>query len=110
MFFNKIHGKIFDVKFTPAEQKALDAAIIKQILEDHRKFQIDHDAAILEMLHVHFGFWSERLHRAWLLFYDVQKQLEEHYEMPKEGGWLCRKNLLKIGVDIEKWYAEKVEK
>ena len=110
MFFKRIGGKPFDVQFNKAEQRVLDEAINKQILENDRQFSIDNDSAILEMLHVHFGFGRKRLKKAWKLFYAEHKKLREYYDMPPEdGGWLCRQRLLRIGVDVEQWYKEEQE-
>lgn len=110
MFFKRIGGKPFDVQFNKAEQKVIDEKIFEQILEKDLQFSIDNDSAILEMLHVHFGFGPKRLKKAWKLFYAEHKKLREHYEMsPEDGGWLCRQQLLKIGVDVEQWYKEEQE-
>ena len=110
MFFKRIGGKPFDVQFNKAEQKVIDEKIFEQILEKDLQFSIDNDSAILDMLHVHFGFGPKRLKKAWKLFYAEHKKLREHYEMsPEDGGWLCRQQLLKIGVDVEQWYKEEQE-
>ena len=110
MLFKRNGGKPFGIVLNRAEQKVLDEEINKQILEHDLQFQIDNDSAILEMLHVHFGFGKKRLRKAWKLFYAEHKKLREHYEMtPEDGGWLCRQRLLKIGVDVEAWYKEEQE-
>lgn len=109
MFFKRAGGKPFGVTLNKAEQKVLDAEISKQILENDLQFQMDNDSAILEMLHVHFGFGKKRLKKAWKLFYAEHKKLREYYQMPDDGGWLCRQRLLKIGVDLEQWYKEEQE-
>ena len=110
MLFKRNGGKPFGIVLNRAEQKVLDEEINKQILEHDLQFQIDNDSAILEMLHVHFGFGPKRLKKAWKLFYAEHKKLREHYEMaPEDGGWLCRQRLLKIGVDVEQWYKEEQE-
>ena len=110
MIFKRVGSKPFGVQFSKAEQKVLDAEIKKQILEHDLQFQMDNDSAILEMLHVHFGFGKDRLKKAWKLFYAEHNKLREHYEMtPEDGGWLCRQRLLEIGVDLEQWYKEEQE-
>lgn len=110
MLFKRNGGKPFGIVLNRAEQKVLDEEINKQILEHDLQFQIDNDSAILEMLHVHFGFGPKRLKKAGKLFYAEHKKLREHYEMaPEDGGWLCRQRLLKIGVDVEQWYKEEQE-
>ena len=110
MNFKRVGGKPFGVQLNKAEQKVLNEAINQQILENDLQFQMDNDSAILEMLHVHFGFGKKRLKKAWKLFYAEHKKLREHYEMnPEDGGWLCRQRLLTIGVDLEQWYKEEQE-
>ena len=109
MNFKRAFGKAFGVQLNKAEQKILNDEIRKQILENDLQFQIDNDSAILEMLRVHFGFGKKRLKRAWLLFYAEHKKLRDYYEMPEDGGWLCRKSLLEHGVDLEAWYREQEE-
>lgn len=110
MNFKRIGGKPFGIQLNKAEQKVLDEEINRQILENDLQFSIDNDSAILEMLHVHFGFGKKRLKKAWKLFFAEHKRLREYYQMePEDGGWLCRQRLLKIGVDVEAWYKEEQE-
>lgn len=107
MYFKKALGKIFGVQFTKAEQRALDEAIGKQIVENDKQFSIDNDSSILWMLHEQFGFGPVRLKRAWKSFYVENKKLRARYEMgAQDGGWLCRQKLLGIGCDVEQWYRE----
>lgn len=110
MNFKRIGGKPFGIQLNKAEQKVLDEEINRQILENDLQFSIDNDSAILEMLHVHFGFGKKRLKKAWKLFFAEHKKLREYYQMePEDGGRLCRQRLLKIGVDVEAWYKEEQE-
>lgn len=110
MNFKRIGSKPFGIQLNKAEQKVLDEEINRQILENDLQFSIDNDSAILEMLHVHFGFGKKRLKKAWKLFFAEHKKLREYYQMePEDGGWLCRQRLLKIGVDVEAWYKEEQE-
>ena len=50
MIFKKHKGQIYDVELSPKEQKALDALINQQILEQHRQFSDDFDYMILSVL------------------------------------------------------------
>lgn len=110
MNFKRIGSKPFGIQLNKAEQKVLDEEINRQILENDLQFSIDNDSAILEMLHVHFGFGKKRLKKAWKLFFAEHKKLRDYYQMePEDGGWLCRQRLLKIGVDVEAWYKEEQE-
>ena len=61
MNFKRVGSKPFGVQLNKAEQKVLNDAINQQILENDLQFQMDNDSAILEMLHIHFGFGKKRL-------------------------------------------------
>lgn len=93
------------------EEKLMNDAIREQILEMETQFSNDHDAAMLWALHLEFGFGKKRLKRFHKRFYQLHKQLIEHYESNKMGdiGFVCRKNLLTIDVDIAAWNAEPME-
>lgn len=107
MFFKKAGSRIFGVQLNKAEQKVLDAEIMKQILERDRQFEMDKDSSMLLMLHDEFGFGPKRLYRAWKMLFESNKKLREHYEMgPEDGGWLCRQRLKELGVDLERWYKD----
>ena len=76
---------------------------IKDIME---RFYTDLDAIILWALHEHFGFGVERLHRFYLAFAQIYKDLRDFYEMGSDTPWVCRKKLEDIGVDLEAWQKE----
>ena len=111
MVFKKVSGKICGVALDAREQKAMDEEIRKTVSQQAREYEQDSEAAILWMLHVHFGFGAKRLKKAWQLFYVEQQKLREYYELPKEDGpWLCREKLRTVcGVDLEQWYREEEE-
>ena len=107
MIFKKALGCITGVQFSKAEQKALDAEIARQCVEMDRQWELDRDSSILWMLHEQFGFGRKNLFKAWKLMYADSKKLQEYYEMgPDDGGWLCRRQLKAIGVDLEEWYKD----
>lgn len=106
MYFKQAAGRIFGVALSRKEEEALNREIEKQILTRSRQHEIETDSAILWMLHEHFGFGAQRLRRAWKLFYEQARALEEYYEMPSDGGWICQKKLEEIGCDVEQWYLE----
>ncbi len=105
MYFNKIGGKIRNVKFTPDEQKALDEEIQRQLLESAKKFELDNACSILWTLYRHFGFREERLKKVMEFMIGMNREMEQHYEMDKgDGTWLCRRKLEDAGYDVEGWY------
>lgn len=96
---------------TAKEEKLMTEAIIEQILEKETQFSDDHDAAMLWAVHLTFGHGKKRLKRLHKQFYQLHKLLIEHYESDKMGdiGFVCRENLLKIGVDVAAWNREPME-
>ena len=94
-------------QMTKAQQKAMNDEINRQILENDTAFSMDNDANVLWTLHVCFGFGKKRLRRFWEACFAEHRRLREFYEMgPEDDGWLYRRKLKEIGVDIEEWYKE----
>lgn len=91
---------------TKAEEKAMMDEINRQMLAAHDRFVVDFDAAILYTLHARFGFGKKRLREFFEAFFEVNRQLVEHYEMPGDTLWLCNQKLLEIGVDVKQWSEE----
>jgi len=92
---------------TNAQRKAMDAEIRKRVLEVDEEWSIDADAVVLWTLHVCFGFGQKRLRRFWEACLKEHKRLREYYELPPEdSGWLYRRKLQEIGVDVKGWYKE----
>ena len=107
MTYNRIGGKIYNVKFNDKEKAAIDAEVGKQVVKAFREFEIENDAAVLQMLHQEFGFGKDRLFKAWKKMYADQQKLCDRYEFSRaDGGWLSVKYLKEIGVDLEEWYQE----
>lgn len=107
MYFNRIGKKIRNVKFTDAEQAALNEEIQRQVVEQERKYEVEECAGVLWVLKSEFGFSGPKLKRAMLLILEHRRELERHYEMDKgDGGWLALRKLRDCGVDVEAWYNE----
>lgn len=105
MQFKRFGSKIFGVQLNKAEQKAMDAEINRQILEHDESFAMDNDAAILWTLHVCFGFGEKRLKKFWDCCFKEHQRLRDYYQLePEDDGWLYRRKLKEIGVDIEALY------
>lgn len=89
------------------QKKAMDDEITRQILEQDEEFQIDDAATTLWALHLALGLGAKRLRRVWETIHREHRRLREFYEMsPDDVGWLCRRKLKEIGVDIEEWFKE----
>lgn len=90
-----------------AQRKAMNDEINRQILEHDEAFSMDADATVLWTLHKCFGFGKKRLKRFWDYCFREHKRLRDYYELPSEDdGWLYKRLLKDIGVDIEEWYRK----
>lgn len=90
-------------QLTYIQQKAADKEIKRLLIEQYESSLHDLDAVILYTLHTRFGFGKKRLMQFWEAFGEEYDKLRHHYEMPEDGPWLCRQQLMKIGVDVDKW-------
>lgn len=109
MTFQKLNGKIYKVELSPKEQKAMDAEINRQIIEKHLEFTDDFDYMVMRILHKHFGFGITRLKRFYDVFSDENDELVRHYETPDAGAYIARRDMNKLGCNIEKWNSERGE-
>ena len=109
MTFKRFNGKIFGVKLTPKEQKAMDEEINRQLIARHREFTDDFDYMIMRILHNQFGFGPTRLRRFYDAFIEDNDNLIKHYEMPDAGVYIARKEMNSIGVNVEQWNSERSE-
>ena len=107
MQVKKAGSKVFGAVLTAAERKAMEMEINRQIVEADRRYTDDIDAVVLHTMRVHLGFGKKRLRR----FYDAlsteHDRLIQHYQMPNDYPWLCKRDLKCIGVDIEAWNRER---
>lgn len=109
MIFHKFNGQIFKVELTTKEQKALDEESRRYILAKHSEFADDVDYMIMSILHNHFDFDLSDLRRFYDAFHAENDELVEHYEMPDAGVYIARREMNKIGCNIEKWNQERGE-
>lgn len=107
MYFNKIKGRIHNVKLSDAEQKALDEEIQRQLIAGSEKYSLENYSGILWALHEEFGFGANKLKRVMQLILENERELEEYYQLNKgDGGWVALKKLKDCGYDVESWYKE----
>lgn len=109
MRFHKCNGQIYKVELTPKEQKALDEESRRYILAKHSEFADDVDYMIMSILYNHFDFDLSDLRRFYDAFHAENDELVEHYEMPDAGVYIARREMNKIGCNIEKWNRERGE-
>ena len=98
----------------PETKKTIEIEVTRMVREESQRqikdimerFYNDLDAIILWALHEHFGFGAERLHRFYLAFTAIYKDLRDFYEMGSDTPYVCKVKLRDIGVDLEAWQKE----
>lgn len=104
---SRIRGGKPPGELSAEQRRAMRAEIKRQVAEQMRLAEMDQEAAILWMLHEVFGFGKKRLEKAWRLMYEETKKLREWYVLdPDDDGWISKRKLKEIGVDLEQWYKE----
>lgn len=105
MYVLKHKGKVFGARLTSDEQKALEIEAKRQVAEHDRQYEVDLNALALYVLRVHLGFGRKRLRRFFDAFSREHKALRAYYMMdsPEDGHYLARRELMKIGVNVEEW-------
>lgn len=106
--FDKYKGKIINVRYSKAEQKAMDQSIREQLVEYDKEHAKDIESIVLDILHDEFGFGRERAKRAYDRLHPALLELFNRYGAGRtEEDKQRLANLQKIGIDICKWSAEK---
>lgn len=106
MNFKRFQGKIFGVDFSPKEQDIINAEINRQLVKRHKQFADDVDYMIMRILHERFDFDLNDLRGFYDIFIEENNALMEHYEMADAGAYIARKEMNKIGCNIEEWNKE----
>lgn len=91
---------------TKAQRAAIKAEAQKQVYEARDKLFNDMDAVIMWVLHEEFGFGKKRMRRFFEAFIREYRGLQEFYELGSDTPFVCKKKLMEIGVDIDKWNAD----
>jgi len=113
--FKKTGKKIFGVYFTDEEQRVINEEIDRQwkeaTIEYDKKHQIEICALVLWVLYEHFGFREKRLKRMFTHFDKYVNDMLKHYQMtgPDDDIWLCTRQLLDAGYDLNAWAKEMLE-
>ena len=107
MRVKKSGGKIYGVELTAAERKAFDMEARRILVEHSRKHELEIEAMVIRQLRKATGWGEVRLRRFFNSFDNEIFQLCERYEMEEDDApWLCTRELLEEGFDIEKWHRE----
>ena len=107
MRIKQFNGRIYGADLTPKERKALDIEINRQLIESHRKFTDDVDYMVLWCIRKCFKCGPKRLKRYYDFFIKANEDLIKHYEMADAGVFIARKELNKIGCNVEQWNSER---
>lgn len=105
MFVKQIRGKVFGAQFTKKEQQAIDMEVKKYVAEQNEIYNKNLDAVLLYTLRKEFGFGAKRLKQ----FYDSARNATRKFHEEYGSGGLeefpnfCKRELLRIGVDLDKW-------
>lgn len=89
-------------------KKAMMHEIHQQVLEMDRQYQLDVDTMVLWGIRQYTGWGPKKLKDFYLFMFNEHMRMREYYEM--DDTYPERKKLKDIGVDIEKWYEELLDK
>lgn len=89
-------------------KKAMMHEIHQQVLEMDRQYQLDVDTMVLWGIRQYTGWGPKKLKDFYLFMFNEHMRMREYYEM--DDIYPERKKLKDIGVDIEKWYEELLDK
>lgn len=105
--FDKFKGKIINVRYSKAEQKAMDQSIRDQLVEYDKEHAKDIESIVLDILHEESGFGAVRAERVFEKLHPRLLELFNRYgagQTDEDRERLA--NLKKIGIDIERWSGQ----
>ena len=87
---------------TSKQRKALKSEVVKEFNKLLKQYNHDTALQVIHILHFDFGFGQQRLQKFADKLAEMQAYQKERYEMPDyETPWLCEKQLVDDGVDVE---------
>lgn len=89
-------------------REAMMHEIHQQVLEMDRQYQLDVDTMILWGIRQYTGWGPKKLKDFYMFMFNEHMRMREYYEM--DDMYPERKKLKDIGVDIEEWYNELLNK
>jgi len=95
-------GNVYGLQLFSKEREALDLEIRSKAASIEKEMESDIDAMVLYTLHKYLGFGPARLRKFWESLSTAHDDLIKYYEM-EDFPWLCKHELKKIGVDVERW-------
>lgn len=105
--FDRFKGKIINVRYSKAEQQAMDQSIREQLVEYDKEHTKDIESLVLDIMHDEFGFGRERAKRVYDRLHPALLELFNRYGAGQTTEDLERLNRLqKIGIDIRGWSKE----
>lgn len=107
MEFVRSGSTIIRVNLTAKEKKALDTECRRELAEHTRRHELEIEALVIRQLRRLTGWGETRLKRFYMDFAPELMKLVDRYEMPEvDAPWLCTRELLEEGFDIEAWHRE----
>ena len=105
--FLKVKGKIVNVRYSKAEQKAMEEEIRRQQAEYIRKTENEIDAMMLWAVHKLCGRGHKRLKEFYFDFEPMLQELLQRFECSAtESEWAYTEALKEYGIDIEELRKE----
>ena len=102
MIIKKHCGKIYGASFSPAEQKAMDLEIQRQLAVYERKHFKDISAFFMWQLHKHLGFGHKRIDDFYQKFIVDFEEMVSKFEDGENDIWVFEQKLMDYGVELEK--------
>jgi len=102
--FDRFKGKIINVRYSKAEQEAMDKSIREQLVEYDKEHAKDIESIVLDLLHEDCGFGAVRAERVFEKLHPALLELFDRYgagQTEEDRERLLR--LKKHGIDIERW-------
>lgn len=108
--FMKSAGRIFDVRFTANEKRAINEKI-SSMLSDAVKDQEKEELAIVAwVIHQRLGYQTNGITNFLKDFYPLLRKLYKEYDMNvTDAPWLCSRMLKEDGIDFDAIYSEVIK-
>lgn len=92
---------------TAKQKEIVRAECKKEFLRHLDKYNHDTAMQVIHILHFDFGFGQKRLQQFADRLLEMQIKQKERYELPdSDTPWLCEKQLIEDGINVEELLKE----